>query len=262
MHRNLRRLAQAAAIVAGAACGAPTQAEPPYSGTIFIDPDIITSASPTTYTGMVHAGQGMRTMYDRRVPGFVQYNAYLFNASYSDGLAIEFQVNPEFGTVGNAQAEVAFYAPVIGRLPKALRLSVQNSWIHKGNEAFGGGNNNLLIHTGTYAQDYIATGILEEAFVHEASHTSRDAAHAASPGWLAAQEADPEFISTYARDNPTREDVAESFLVWLMVTLFPGRISPADDAAIKAAIPNRLAYFSAQGLALEPLLTVHASGFE
>ena len=37
-----------------------------------------------------------------------------------------------------------------------------------------------------------------------------DGPHAASAGWLAAQAADPEFISTYARDNPTREDIAES----------------------------------------------------
>ena len=69
-------------------------------------------------------------------------------------------------------------------------------------QPFGGGNNNLLIHTGQGAQ-YEASGILEETFVHEAAHTSLDAVHASSAGWIAAQQADPNFISTYARDNAT-----------------------------------------------------------
>src|SRR5262249_31092567 len=102
------------------------------------------------------------------------------------------------------------------------------------------------------ANQYDASGILEETFVHEASHTSLDADHAASAGWLAAQAADPNFISTYARDNPTREDVAESFLPWLMVRYFPSRISVADFNAITTSIPNRLAYFDAQHFNLTP----------
>jgi hypothetical protein len=31
----------------------PLPADPPFGGTIFIDPDIITSSDPTTYTGLV-----------------------------------------------------------------------------------------------------------------------------------------------------------------------------------------------------------------
>ena len=34
---------------------------------------------------------------------------------------------------------------------------------------------------------------------------------AESEGWLSAQDKDCEFISTYARDNPIREDVADDF---------------------------------------------------
>ena len=46
-----------------------------------------------------------------------------------------------------------------------------------------------------------------------------------APGWTAAQAADPDFISTYARDNPTREDVAETFLPYLALRYRPDRIS-------------------------------------
>jgi hypothetical protein len=103
---------------------------------------------------------------------------------------------------------------VIGKLPTALRAEVQTVWIHRGTQPFGGGNNNVLIHTGQ-ADLYFADGILEETLVHEASHTSLDTPHASAAGWLAAQAADAEFISTYARDNADREDFAESFLALL-----------------------------------------------
>ena len=39
---------------------------PPFSGTIFIDPDIITDADPSVYSGMTYAGRASRTMFDRR----------------------------------------------------------------------------------------------------------------------------------------------------------------------------------------------------
>ena len=124
--------------------------------------------------------------------------------------------------------------------------------MHKGVQPFGGGNNNLLIHVGQ-GDIYIADGILEETFVHEAAHTSLDAAHAASAGWLSAQVKDVNFISSYARDNPAREDVAESVLSWLAVRYRASRIDPAQIAKIQQAIPNRLAYFDALNLVVLPV---------
>ena len=253
-------------LLASLVLAAPACATPPFSGTVFLDEDIIPSDSPTRFVSASYAGQAQRTMFDRRLNAFASFNAYLFQASYSDGLQIEFQVNPEFGSVQAAQDVVAFYAPVIGRLPRALRVQVQTSWIHQGDEAFGGGNDNLLIHTGSLAQLYIDLGVLEETLAHEAVHTSLDGAHAAAPGWLAAQASDAEFISEYARDNPTREDVAESFVPWLGVACARSRLDPAVAATIEATIPARLAYFEALALDLAPYECaperVFRSGFE
>jgi hypothetical protein len=217
-----------------------------------MDPDIITASDPTTFQALTMKGQGIRTMFDRRANAFVQFEAYLFEATFSDGLSAEFQVNPEFGSSEAARVEAEKYAIVIGRIPKALRISVLTVWIHKGVEPFGGGNNNLLIHVGQ-GDEYIAGGILEETFVHEAAHTSLDAAHAASTGWLSAQMKDVNFISTYARDNPTREDVAESVLLWLAVRYRAERIDPTQIARIQKAIPNRLAYFDSLNLVVLPV---------
>lgn len=244
---------------------APAQAgDPPFGGTIFLDPDVIDADDATALTGLSFAGTGVRTMYDRRV-GWVELDAYLFEATFSDGAAVEVQVNPEFGSVAAAEVEAAFYLPVIGRLPRALRTDLETVWLHKGDEPFGGGNNNLLIHTGALAQSYIGEGILEETLVHEAVHTSLDGHHASDPAWLQAQASDGQFISTYARDYPDREDLAESFLPWLMLRVARDRIDPSLADTIEATIPARLAYFDAQGFDLAPLgrvETVFGNGFE
>jgi hypothetical protein len=147
--------------------------------------------------------------------------------------------------------EARRFGPVIGRLPRALRTDVETVWVHRGTEPFGGGNANLLIHTGQ-ADFYEDNGWLEEALVHEAAHTSLDAAHASAPHWTAAQRADSCFVSTYGRDNPAREDVAESFLPYLALRYRPASLDAEARAAIEGAMPNRTAYFDWLSLDLSP----------
>lgn len=225
---------------------------PPFSGTIFLSPDILTSSDPSTFTSLSYVGQSQRTMFDRRVNNWITVTPFLFNASYEDGLSIEFQINPEFKNVGEAQIQALKYAEVIGRLPTALRKDVKTSWIHMGTQPFGGGNNNLLIHIGQSTL-YEKDGILEETLVHEAAHTSLDKDHSASNGWINAQNLDPGFISTYARDNPKREDIAETFLLYMALRYRSERISPSLKDKILATIPNRIKYFDAQNLKMLPI---------
>ena len=224
---------------------APTtnQFVPPYLGTVFIDADIITPSDPSALIDVTYAGRGVRKMFDRRPADWVVLNAYLFNARFDDGLSSEVQVNPEFGSVTAATSAANRYARMIGQLPTVLRTEVETVWVHKGEEFWGGGNNNILIHVDRYVNDPRFRDFEEEVLIHEGGHTSMDEDHAASPDWLGAQTADGGFISTYARDNPRREDVAESVLPWLAVRYRSGRISSADTQKILAAIPKRLAYF-------------------
>ncbi|MDE2801677.1 MAG: hypothetical protein OXK21_02190, partial [Chloroflexota bacterium] len=67
-------------------------------------------------------------------------------------------------------------------------------------------------------------------------------------GWREAQMKDCGFISAYAEENPDREDVAESFLLYFVLRYFPERLTDSDRAAILNAIPHRIAYFDEQGL--------------
>lgn len=191
-------------------------------------------------------------MFDRR-SGWVTLNAFLFKATYMDERVLEIQVNPEFETSEAARVEALRFAPPIGQLPRSLLRDVETVWIHKDVFPFGGGNNNLLIHTGQ-ADLYLDEGILEEVLVHESAHTSLDNDHAETPEWLRAQADDEEFISTYARDNPNREDIAESFLLWLALDHRADRISESLKQTIEDTIPHRIAYFQQQNFDLFPIV--------
>ncbi len=191
-------------------------------------------------------------MFDRRVNDWTVVNAYLFSAQFDDGLTTEIQVNPEFGSTSAAASEAARYGRAIGQLPTILRTGVETVWIHQGDYPFGGGNNNILIHVGL-ASDW-RKQFLEEALVHEGAHTSLDARHATTSDWIAAQEADGNSISTYARDYPGREDIAESFLSYLAVRYRAARISRSYERVVLETIPNRIAYFDAQFGDMYPIM--------
>ena len=219
---------------------------PPFQGTVFISPNILTPSDPTSLQAVEYTGRGGRTIYDYRVNEWITVEAYLFKAQYSSG-ELEFQVNPEFGSVAAARAQVDVYAPALGRLPAAMLSRALKVHINAGNELFGGNayDRSFLIHT-ERGEEYLREGFLEEVLFHEIGHISLDLDHAGSPGWLAAQGADEVFISDYARDNPGREDIAESILVYFAVRYRPERLSTEDLSTSVFTIPNRLAYFDAQ----------------
>ncbi len=222
------------------------------SGTVFADPDILTSADRTTFASLTDMGTGRRQMFDRRIAAFATYDVFLFRADFSDGLSTEVQVNAEFGTNEIARGEAEKYATVVGRLPTILRVDMRTMWIHKGREPFGGGNNNILIHT-DQTPEYEQQGVIEEVLFHEATHTSLDSRHASAAGWVEAQQRDADFISTYARENPTREDLAESVLMWAALRHRPNAISRQLADTIQARMPNRLRYLDALGLSVSPM---------
>jgi len=92
---------------------APILAQPPYQGTIWIDPDIITADDPSTFESLTYAGRGNHVVYDRRVPGWVTINAYLFDVVWDDGIQSQAQINPEFGIINAATIEAEKYGRAI-----------------------------------------------------------------------------------------------------------------------------------------------------
>ena len=54
---------------------------------------------------MAYIGRSYHTVYDRRVPGWVRINAYLFDVVWDDVIQSQAQINPEFGSVNAATIE-------------------------------------------------------------------------------------------------------------------------------------------------------------
>ena len=228
---------------------------PPFRGTNFITGNIITSTDPSLFSEIEYIGTGSREMYDRRNGGaWINIEPYLFYTSFSDGLKTEIQINPEF-TLDEATVEANKYAFLIGQLPTALRKDVQTMWIHKGEEAYGGGNYNLLVHTGmTENYENYDTGVVEETLIHEAAHTSLDAYHypqrlTNGEGWIEAVNKDGGcYISDYARDYPYRENIAELMPLYVAVKFFPERISNEIRDKILSCSLNRILYLDSLNL--------------
>ena len=224
---------------------------PPYEGTAYISPRVIEPSDPTRFGSITYAGRGERRVYDQRPETWITINAYLFDVRY-EGQVVEFRVNPEFGSRETAQAEVETYAHALGQMPAVLLPGIRSVDINAGWGAWSAskassGGGRIHIHTDRVLPH------AEENFVHEAVHVTLDPVHRdASPGWRAAQAADGVFISTYARDYPDREDVAESFSAWFAVRYQPERLTAGERTVILRTIPNRLIYFDEQGFDMSP----------
>jgi len=228
--------------------------DPPYHGTIFLDPNIITKFDKSSFEKIKYIGREDRTMFDRRYDDWITVVPFIFIASFKDNLNIEVQVNPEFINHKDAENVALKYCKPVGQLPTSLRSNVETMWIHRGMKAFGGGNQNILIHTDWSEMHYENQGILEEALFHEATHTSLDDIFSNDENWLNAQNEDCNFISTYAFENPQREDVAESFLPFFAIKIFPNRISSAMKKTIIETMPARIKYFDDKILNYYPFI--------
>lgn len=221
--------------------------EPPYSGTVWVTPDILGPSDPTSLGSVTYAGRGVRDVYDRRVNMFVTVDAYLFEAQFGEQ-TVEFKVNPELGSQQAAREQVDRFAPAIGQLPAVLLSAVRQVDVNAGEGLPGGSaySGTLLIHTDDDAVHLaVREGFLEEVFLHEAAHAAFDSKWD-DPGWRSAQRADGVFISEYARDFPDHEDIAESFWAYFALRQRPDRLTTEERWFMMTTIPNRLAYFDEQ----------------
>ncbi|MBN1130895.1 MAG: T9SS type A sorting domain-containing protein [Chitinispirillaceae bacterium] len=221
----------------------------PYSGTIFNFPNSFKDDDPTALSEVTYKGQESRRVYDRRV-GSVTLNVYVYIASFSDGCpAWDMMVNPEFSQI-EAKALAEKYARNIGQMPICVRTGITGAAIHAGSNPWGGGNP-LTIHTGQ-GDSYERQGIVTETMIHEATHAAFDRKYYTAE-WAAAAKADGQYISSYARDNPTSEDHSETFLCWLAARYKKDRISSTDYTKITTTVPKRLKWYDDMNFNLSPI---------
>ena len=224
----------------------------PFSSTVFPEPGILTSDSPSTFQTATFTGLQQRSTFDMRSTSFSDNEAYVYNVAFNDGYAMEAIVNAEFGSEAEARVIAQRFGQYAGQLPGVLRNHVEQLWIHKGRFLWGSVDDALIIHT-DMETSYAAAGILEETLLHESVHVSLDEDYEFTPEWRAAQELDDNFISTYAKNHSLKEDLAETFTMWVAWRYLAERISADNFQKIEDAIPNRLEYLDEQGFDMNPV---------
>ena len=232
--------------------------EPPFGGTMWDLPDLITSSDYTIYSTSSYQGIETRLFYDKSIPDFINYPAHIYKVNFGDGLSVDFEIYTEFTLeeAGNIEQK---YAPLIGQLGKDLRRNIKSFEFLKGEEVASAQRTDDLNYANiTFHTDWLTNLVetrpdgdkTEELLIHESAHLSIDPYVYGQQGWTDAVNLDGNFLSTYAKDNPDSEDVAETFQAYIAVKFFPDRISNSLRDTILSVCLNRFKYFDSLNLDL------------
>ena len=225
------------------------------------DCDILTKNDPTTLKTLTFLSKKNLLAFDGRSESSRRANFFLFNAVFEKDNVISIRVNSEFKTKDKAEEQALKYGRMVGQLPNFLRTSVQNITIHRGRPTWRaeGKIKNITIHTNRYGTSASRTPrkCVEEVMLHEAGHISLDGdlgGSIKSYPWKKAMKADGKFISSYAKEYPDREDIAETALWWVAVRCKTDRISESNYKNILRFIPNRLKYLDEKNYDTYPMV--------
>ncbi len=213
------------------------------------DPSSFIRLGKVAEKAMVGDDQRVRDT-DGRVAGF-RYGkpvkrgvkVWYWKPEYENGHSFEIQVNQEDVDFATARQEALYTADYIGRLPDHLVKAMPNFLLHGGNQSWVVIRKPLRMVSGIgYNRKMMLRGVFEELAMHELVHA--DLQHFKDdPKWVAAQKADGEFITRYAKNFPLREDLASSYNAWFTLRYRSGRVEAEILRRIQETIPNRMKFF-------------------
>ena len=171
-------------------------------------------------------------------------NTFIFTARYRDRTKVGIWAHPDFGSQEKAVKSVMPAAEAIGKLPTFMRKKLHHVVIHRGDEtAFGEREGHFFVLYSENIKTRIRNHDLEETVFHESVHATLDKKYARSKKWRAAQKADGDFVTKYAKRNPEGEDLAESGLFAWTLIMHPGRLPEKVEAKVRKIMPHRIAFF-------------------
>lgn len=232
--------------------------EPPFNGTLWDLPDLISSSDYTIYSNSVYEGIETRLFYDTSMSDFIDYPAHIYNVSFGDGLNLDLEIITEFSEQDASEIHQE-YAPLIGQLGRDLRKNIKSFEFLKGEyRASAQRTSDLSYANITLHTDWLKNIVevqpdgdrTEELLIHEASHLSIDPYVYGKKEWNDAVSLDGNYLSKYAKDNPNSEDAAETFQAYIAVKYFPERISNTLKDTILSVCLNRFKFFDSLNLDL------------
>lgn len=206
--------------------------------------DFITESDTNAFSNMVYLGQEDKEMPDSTSDILFDTDTFIFEVNFSNGNHTEIWAHSSFGTQEAAQEYANKLTSRLGKLPQFMRDELSHVVLHNGDAgAFAEAEANFFV---VYSQNMdvrISNNDLEETVFHETIHATLDADYLQSNEWLQAQQNDSAFITQYAKDNPNKEDIAESALFAYTMIVHPGRLSEQIETWVHTNIPDRLAFF-------------------
>ena len=223
----------------------PVNGAPLYPNSVVSnDHEFIATSDESAFACLTFDGRREAEMPDKRSDRLMAKGTFIFTAHYADGTTVGLLAHPKFKTEKRARQSVEPAAEAVGKLPTFMRATLDHVVIHRGDEtAFGESEGHFFVLYSANIRTRIRNHDLEETVFHESVHATLDSRYARSKTWLAAQKADGDFITKYARRLPKKEDLAESALfAWTMI-MHPDRLPANVEARAREIMPNRLAFF-------------------
>lgn len=208
------------------------------------DIDFIRSDDPSQFASLSYLGQQRKEMPSKFSDELFDNNTYVFEASFTDGKKIGIWCSSAFGSRNSAQVYADKLTPRLGKLPKIQRDMLDHVCIHSGNEtAHAETQGHFFILYSQNMDQRINTNDLEETVFHESVHASIQDSYENSSQWRNAQAADSAYITDYAQNYPSLEDMPETALFCYAMLKYPDRLPQYVKDWINSNIPNKLAFF-------------------
>lgn len=218
--------------------------------------DVIVSTDPTVFSNVSYVTVKKAEMWDRDANdnkgAWIKPDSWIFKLNYQDGITSEIRIRQKDFNKAKATQLAKKYGRKMGQLPANLREGVDYINIYKSDALFGGNNykRSIDITIGRTSMGYENRGIMEEILFHEATHAALDYLYRTN--WKASRDKDSKYVSKYAFDNPNREDISESFLIYAALRYRPNRVANNELKKIKQLIPNRITYYKNLNLKFNP----------
>lgn len=218
--------------------------------------DVIKSTDPSVFSNAAYINVKKAKMWDRDANNnqgaWIEPDSWIFKLNYQDGITAEIRIRKNDFDQAAAVGLAEKFGKMMGQLPANLREGVDYINILKSDALWGGNNfeRSIEITIGKTSKDYEASGNMEEILFHEATHATLDDQY--SKGWKESRNKDSKFASKYSFDNPDREDISESFLLYAALNYRSNRIAEKEIEKIKQQIPNRINYYKNLNLNIHP----------
>lgn len=239
--------------------GQAVYSAPIYSGTAYLDaplkhsllldydyqPSLTDLKKTRTQEAWINVGETVDGEWEASQEGYFDFDFHVYQASlfYDDETWDNFEilVNTEMEK-SDAEPLIQTVLNLLDEMAVGAVLEMETLVLHPGNGRATAGvySNTMTLYPNTINEP---TPNLLGILYHEIAHIAVDEHVADTSSWRSAQQSDNAFLSEYGEENPDREDVAETWPVWVRLTYFGDYATVATTGKITNQIPNRLEFF-------------------